>query len=149
MKLSGFLLALTLLNLALLTITLSHGQKAEARDGDGILRGKGLQITDDAGRVRASITVFPADPKWKTADGKPYPETVLLRLINEKGAPNVKLGADTNGAALGLGGETNPTYIQMIARGDRTYLNMIDRDGKRQAIKPGKGGGLEQYIRSP
>jgi hypothetical protein len=38
------------------------------------------EIVDDSGRVRASLSVFPENPKviWK---GRPYPETVLLRLL--------------------------------------------------------------------
>src|SRR2546421_2807690 len=100
MKLSGVLVVLTVVNLALLSMLLARGQRAEARNDTGILRGRGLQIVDDQGRVRASITVFPVNPKFKTAEGKPYPETVLLRLINEHGGPNVKLGASTDGAGL-------------------------------------------------
>jgi hypothetical protein len=57
-----------------------------------VIRGRALEIVDDRGKVRASITIMPEDPKviWK---GKPYPETVLLRLITADGRPNVKLGA--------------------------------------------------------
>src|SRR5438128_991022 len=104
MKLAGMLLILTVVNLVLLAILLARGQKAQAGDELSVLRGRALQIVDDQGRVRASITVFPTDPKFKTADGKPYPETVLLRLINANGRPNVKLSASNEGAALGLGG---------------------------------------------
>src|SRR5947207_14563614 len=114
MKLNGMLLVLTVVNLMLLGMLLARGQKAEARSELSVLRGRGLEIVDDQGRVRASITVFPTNPKFKTAEGKPYPETVLLRLINSKGGPNVKLGASEEGAGLGLGGESNPTYIQVI-----------------------------------
>src|SRR2546427_3672315 len=49
-------------------------------------RGRALEIVDDRGRVRASIALLPEDPKviWK---GKPYPETVLLRLMSPEGRP--------------------------------------------------------------
>src|SRR2546423_6788743 len=97
MKLPGTLLVLTLVNLAILWVLLARSQKAEARSDSSVLRGRALEIVDDRGRIRASITVFPANPKFKSADGKPYPETVLLRLINENGGPNVKLGASENG----------------------------------------------------
>jgi len=61
-----------------------------------VIRGRALEIVDDQGKVRASLSVLPEDPKvmWK---GKPYPETVLLRLMSPDGRPNVKLGASSWG----------------------------------------------------
>src|SRR2546425_9707321 len=57
-----------------------------------VLRGRSLEIVDEHGRVRASITVYPADPAVKMPDGTTgYPETVLLRLLSSKGGPNKKL----------------------------------------------------------
>ena len=45
-----------------------------------VLRARALEIVDQRGKVRASIAMLPEDPRsmWR---GKPYPETVLLRLI--------------------------------------------------------------------
>ncbi|HZO89354.1 MAG TPA: hypothetical protein VFB38_13575 [Chthonomonadaceae bacterium] len=146
MKLPGMLLVLTLVNLMLVSILLARGQKADARNELSVLRGRALEIVDDQGRVRASINIFPTDPKFKTADGKPYPETVLLRLINSNGAPNVKLSASNDGAALGLGGASNPTYIQVIAAGDETFVNMTNKDGKKQTLKPGRRNGPTPYF---
>lgn len=148
MKLSGMLLILTLVNLGLLAILLARGQNAQARNELPVLRGRALQIVDAHGRVRASISVFPTNPKFKTADGKPYPETVLLRLINSNGGPNVKLSASNEGAALGLGGASNPTYIQVIADGDETFLNMTNKDGKQQRLQPGRRNGPTPYLPS-
>ena len=148
MKLPGMLLILTAVNLALLSILLARGQNAEARNELPVLRGRALEIVDDRGRVRASITVFPENPKFRTADGKPYPETVLLRLINSNGGPNVKLGASENGAGLGLGGVSNPTYIQVVGDGDETFLNTTNNDGKKQTLKPGTRSGRTPYLPS-
>jgi hypothetical protein len=67
---------------------------------------------------------------------KSYPETVLLRLINSKGAPNVKLAASEDGAGLVLGGESNPTHVQILARGATTSLKLSDKDGKVKLINP-------------
>src|SRR4051794_10830930 len=73
------------------------------------LSGRALEIVDDRGRVRASITVFPADPKVKIPDGSTgYPETVLLRLINSKGRPNIKIDASEAGSGAMVGGESDP-----------------------------------------
>jgi hypothetical protein len=130
------LVALTLINFALLTLSLTR--PGTAADGVApVLRGRALEIVDDRGRVRASITVFPADPAVKMPDGTTgYPETVLLRLINSLGSPNVKLATMENGAALVLGGESNPTHVQVLAQGASTSLKLSNKDGKVQLIKP-------------
>ena len=79
--------------------------------------------------------MLPEDPKatWK---GKPYPETVLLRLISPEGRPNVKLGASQKGAGLVVGGESDPTYVQVLAEGGESRLKLINKDGTERVIKP-------------
>jgi hypothetical protein len=102
-----------------------------------VLRGRGLEIVDERGRVRASITVLPADPAVKMPDGTTgHPETVLLRLMSPEGRPNVKIGASAQGAGLGLGGEDDPTYVQILAQGASTSLKLTDKEGREQVIKP-------------
>ena len=130
------LLALTIANLGLLTVSLAR--PGSAREGVApILRGRALEIVDDRGDVRASIAVLPADPSVKMPDGsRGYPETVLLRLVNSKGGPNVKLAAMENGAGLVLGGESNPTHVQILAQGASTLLKLTNKDGQVQVIKP-------------
>jgi hypothetical protein len=92
---------------------------------------------DDKGRVRASISILPADPSVKMPDGTTgYPETVLLRLITSKGRPNVKIAATERGAAALLGGESDPTYVQILAEGPRTSLKLRDKDGQQRMLKP-------------
>ena len=100
-----------------------------------VLRGRALEIVDERGRVRASLSVLPEDPKvlWK---GKPYPETVLLRLITADGRPNVKLGASKNGAGLLIGGESNPTYVQVLAEGGETTVKLINQNRAEKLITP-------------
>ncbi len=135
MKTQKFLLVLTVINLALLLAQLINVRPGLAADAPGVLRGRGLEIVDDRGRVRASLSVLPEDPKvkWK---GKPYPETVLLRLITADGRPNVKLGASKSGAGLVIGGESNPTYVQVLAEGGETTLKMINKNATERVIKP-------------
>ena len=107
MKIQRLLIALTIVNLALLTWTLAQPRAVDAQGIAPVLRGHALEIVDDHGRVRASITVFPADPKVKMPDGTTgYPETVLLRLITSKGRPNVKISATEVGSANSFGGES-------------------------------------------
>jgi hypothetical protein len=132
-----FLLALTLLNLLLLVLAVARSWAGTQPATLPVLRGRGLEIVDDRGRVRASITILPADPDFKMPDGtKGYPETVLLRLITSDGRPNVKIGASTQGSGLGLGGADDPTYVQLIAEGSGTSVKLTNGDGREQVIKP-------------
>jgi hypothetical protein len=96
-----------------------------------------LEIVDDRGRVRAMIRVFSPDPMVKMPDSTTgYPETVLLRLIDSEGAPNVKIAATEDGSALSFGGESNPTHVQILARGANTSLKLVNKDGRQQVIQP-------------
>jgi hypothetical protein len=136
MKLQRVLIALTAVNLVLLVFALTQARPAAADGVPPVLRGRALEIVDDHGKVRASITVFPPDPTHPLADGKPYPETVLLRLIDERGRPNVKISAQERGGIVGLGGESDPTYAWLGAQGTSTSLKLTNKDGKQQSVKP-------------
>ncbi len=131
------LMALTAVNLGLLCYqSLQPRPSAAATAGSqAVLRGRALEIVDDRGRVRASLSVLPEDPKviW---NGKPYPETVLLRLMSPDGRPNVKLGASQRGAGLVIGGESDPTYIQVKAEGGESILKLVNGDALERLIKP-------------
>jgi hypothetical protein len=137
MKNQRTLVMLTVLNVLLLAVLVSQMMATVAPAVAPVLRGRGLEIVDDRGRVRASISILPADPDYKMPDGtKGYPETVLLRLITPEGRPNVKIGASKDGSGLGLAGEDDPTYVQIIAEGPSTTLKLTDKDGRKQVIKP-------------
>ena len=137
MKTQNLLVALTAVNLGLLgyQAVRPHFATASTPDVPAVLRGRALEIVDERGKVRASLAVLPEDPKvlWK---GKPYPETVLLRLISPEGRPNVKLGASQMGAGLVIGGESNPTHIQVLAEGGESTVKLIDKAGTERLIKP-------------
>ena len=125
------LLVLTLANMALLVFSLSQIRVAAAANAQPpVLRGRALEIVDDQGRVRSTLTVIPADSRTG------YPETVLLRLIDSRGRPGVKIAETEDGAALGLGGESDPTGISMMARGTTTSIKLTNKDGHEQAYKP-------------
>jgi hypothetical protein len=125
--------ALTVVNLGLFGYQSLH--VAPPASPPDVIRGRALEIVDERGRVRASIAVLPEDPKviWK---GKPYPETVLLRLITADGRPNVKLGAGKNGSGLLVGGESDPTYVQVLAEGGETTVRLKNKDGRERVIQP-------------
>jgi hypothetical protein len=137
MKTQRFAVALTVLNLLVLMSMLFRANSAPNPEVAPVLRGRALEIVDDKGRVRAMIKVFPEDPNVKMPDGTTgYPETVLLRLIDSKGGPNVKIAATEDGSAMSLGGESNPTHVQVLARGSSTSLKLVNKDGQERLIKP-------------
>ncbi len=137
MKAQRLLIALTSLNLLLLLFLLAQSNVVIAQDVAPVLRGRALEIVDDRGRLRASITVMPADPSFKMPDGTTgYPETVLLRLINSKGRPNIKIAATEQGAGQLIGGESDPAYVQILAEGPRTSLKLSNKDGQEHVIRP-------------
>ncbi|HXM19128.1 MAG TPA: hypothetical protein VN934_10045 [Candidatus Tumulicola sp.] len=137
MKTQRLLIALTLVNMILLMFFLAQPRPGVAQDVAPVLRGRALEIVDGRGRVRASISVLPADPAVKMPDGTTgYPETVLLRLIISKGRPDVKLAATERGAALVLGGESDPTYVQILAEGASTSLKLSNKNRRELLIKP-------------
>ena len=132
MKIQRFLFALTILNLVLLVALLFQARPTLAQSVAPIIRGKGLEIVDDQGRVRASITVLPGS----TANKEPFPDTVILRLIDQRGKPIVKLAASEQGSVLGLLGDSEPTYARIEAKGASTFVKLTNRDGHEQVVKP-------------
>ena len=143
MKSQRLLIALTVLNLGLLVFLLAQVEirflgfrflgSAEMSSAGSVLRGRSLEITDDEGRTRASIKVYPPSV---LPDGTTYPETVLLRLINSQGTPNVKLAATEDGSGLVLSGESNPTHVQILVRGTTSSLKLTNKDGQQHSIAP-------------
>ena len=129
------LVVLTLTNLAILICSLATMRPAVAEGPPPVLRGRGLEIVDDQGRVRASITVLPAGTSPK---GDRYAETVLLRLITERGRPSVKLGASEESAGISLAGPTGTsnTYIILESKDSSSSLKLRNEDGREQVVKP-------------
>ena len=136
MKNQRILIALTVLNLGLLVFLAARIRRVEADAVAPVLRGRALEIVDDQGRVRASIKVQPPDPTKTMPNGKTVPENVILRLIDARGRPEVKLGGSEQGAGLGLIGETDSTYVVLQADLGETSLKLTNKDGHQQLIKP-------------
>jgi hypothetical protein len=136
MKYQRTLLTITIINVLLLLISVHRSGAVSTRELP-VLRGRALEIVDDRGRVRASISILPADSTVKMPDGTTgYPETVLLRLITSEGRPNVKIGASERGAGALIGGESDPTYVQILAEGPRTSVKLSDKDGRVRVLRP-------------
>jgi len=127
------LVGLTLANLGLLLFLLAHAGKSAAADvAPAVLRGRALEIVDDQGRVRASIKLHPAG----TASGQAYPETVVLRLIDPKGHPTVKLAGSEQGGGLGLIAESDAVHVILKAEDASASLMLTNKDGQERLIKP-------------
>jgi len=136
MKSTKFLLALTAINFFLLIALLAQSLgPARAKSEVPVLRGRGLQIVDEQGRVRASISILPAGP---SEDGIVQGETVLLRLITERGRPSVKIGASEQVSGLSVAGPsgTKGTYAILQARDETSVLRLRSENGKEQVVKP-------------
>lgn len=135
MKIQRLLIALTLVNLALVIFTLAQARPAAAEGALPVLRGRALEIVDERGRGRASLNVLPAGTQ---PNGEAYAETVLLRLITERGRPSVKIGASEQAAGMSLAGPTNTkdTYVILEAKGTASSLRLRNEDGREQIIKP-------------
>jgi hypothetical protein len=133
MKLQILSIILTIINLGLLVFLLfSHSRLA---DGVApVVRCRALQVVDDQGRVRAGINVLPASIFKPT--GKAYPETVIFRLIDANGRPEVKIGASEEGAGLGFVGKTDETQVKLEAQGAECSLTLINKHGKQKRVEP-------------
>jgi len=129
------LFGLTVINLFLLFgLLVSFTERASANTGVSVLRGRGLEIVDDRGRVRASIKVQPAETFKPT--GRKYPETVVLRLIDEHGRPEVKIVASVDGGGLSLVGDADATQLLLHADSTGSSLRLKDQTGRERLIEP-------------
>jgi len=147
MKTQRIFMALTIINLALTMFLLAQLRRVDARSTQPestepgspapVLRGSSLEIVDDQGKVRASIKIQQGDPNYKWPDGKiGYPDTVMFRLIDPNGRPEVKLGASVEGGGLGLIGEADTVQALLKAEGSNSWLKLADKSGKQQMFKP-------------
>jgi hypothetical protein len=135
MKMQRLAVVITSVNLVMLVFVLAAMRPAIAQTVAPVLRGRSLEIVDDRGRVRASISVLPAGV---SAHGDRYPETVLLRLITERGRPSVKISASEEASGLSFAGPSNTkdTYIILEAKGTASSLKLRNEDGREQMVKP-------------
>jgi hypothetical protein len=135
MNTQRFGIVLTVLNLFLLVLLLSQVDRP-AIASEGMLRGRGLEIVDAKGRVRASISVMAEE---KSASGSTLPETVLLRLITDRGRPAVKIStSEAGGSGMSLAGPTgtHQTYVSIGAKDTSTTLKLKNEDGKERTLTP-------------
>ena len=130
MKIPGILTALTVANFALLVVFLAHAalSSVAAEGAEPVLRGRALEIVDDAGRLRATIGILPA-----SADAG---ETVVFRLINADGQPSVKIATGAETAGLSFVGGDDKSYVILQAEDAEAYLKIVEPEGREQTISP-------------
>ena len=130
MRIQHVAIALTIVNLVLLMVLLEQVTPLSAQETAPVLRGRALEIVDDAGRVRASLSVLPARDQEA--------ETVLLRLITEQGRPSVKVGASETSAGLSIAGPTGTQNTWITVTADRSKGKVIvkSEDGGEEIIQP-------------
>ena len=134
MKLQGILIPLTVFNLVLLAFSLAQARLPAAEGMAPVLRGRALEIVDDQGRVRASIKVQPAEGLAPME--RKYGETVILRLIDANGRPEVKIAASEQGGGLSFVGDSDSTQVVLKAEGRDSSLMLTNQDGGQQLVKP-------------
>jgi hypothetical protein len=123
-------LLLTVVNLGLLVVLLAQVNPLSAQESAPILRGRALEIVDEAGRVRASLNVLPASAQSS--------EMVLLRLITEQGRPSVKVSVSEGSSGLSIAGPTGTsnTWITVMADGSNSKMVMKNEDGGEEIVQP-------------
>ena len=121
-------IALSVLNLAILAALSAQLWPAEAQGRAGIIRANGIEIVDDAGRLRASLTILPP------AEGST--DTVLFRLINTAGQPSVKIGASDTTAGLSFVGGDDESYLILEAEGPDAMLKLVEAGTRETLVSP-------------
>ena len=135
MKTPRSLIALTVVNLALLLLAVAQQVRPVFAQEVSVLRGRALEIVDGQGRVRASINVL---PPGRSPNGDATHETVLLRLNTERGRPSVKIGSSEPVSGLSFTGPTGTTdtYVILQAKGTASSLKLRNEDGREQILGP-------------
>jgi hypothetical protein len=134
MKIQRFTPVLTVVNFVILLIATSLFITSFKPGIEPVVRGRAFELVDANGKVRAEIKILPAEPDLKMPDGSVgYPESVIFRLIDSEGGPNVKIGATEDGAGLVLGGESG--YVQILSRTVDPIIKISGKDGREQTVE--------------
>ena len=108
---------------------LSHLQPALAQGEPPVLRGRGLELTDAAGRVRAQFNVEPSGE-------------AVFRIRDASGDIRVKLGGGDDGSGLVLLDETTEPAVHIVARRtasgakQATSISLTGKSGQRLKVAP-------------
>jgi len=131
MKSQHLVITLTVVNFGLVLFHLFGPNPAgAAASGQSVLEGSGLRIVDTQGRIRASLTIEPANAASGTA------ETVLFRLIDSNGQPSVKISTSDTAAGLSFVGGDDQSYVILQADGPNSSLRIVGPGGQQRFAAP-------------
>jgi hypothetical protein len=134
MKTQPILIVLTLINLSLLAWTLAPIRPAVADTASSVLRGRALEIVDDQGRVRASLSVLPARSSRMV---KPRPKPCCSG--DHRAWPPVgQIGASEETTGLSFAGPTNTkdAYLVLKVEWTTSSLRLRNEEGREHIVKP-------------
>ena len=134
-KLARLTFLFSLVNLGLFVWLVAQTGRVSAQDVPAVLRGRGLEIVDDQGRIRASIT------RYGKSDGGTYNDIVVFRLHDEAGKPMIKLDTHVStsglkGSGLGLLGASDEVQAYIGTNGRTAKVDLKNGDGRRQQLQP-------------
>jgi hypothetical protein len=69
-------------------------------------------------------------------DGGTMEDTVILRLIDPKGRPEVKMTASERGAGLLLMGRDDHTFVRMRGHDAHSSVELVEKSGHLKTIEP-------------
>jgi hypothetical protein len=115
--------ALGALNLAILVGAAVHTRTAGVQGGEGILRGRALELVDEGGKTRARINV--------ESTGE-----VVFRLLDQEGTIRVKLGAGKEGSGLLLANDATEPGVHILAKATGSSIKVVNKDGRERVIAP-------------
>ena len=116
-------LVLTAVNVGVLIVGLAQRSPASAQSDASILRGRGLELVDASGQIRAQFTVE------SNGEG-------VFRMRDQEGTIRVKLGASDTGSALLLLNQATEPAVQLRAGAKATSITLKGLDGKQRVITP-------------
>ena len=126
----GLMVAITTVDMALLAAGMArdrasaNAETSVARpDPAPILRGGGLELVDERGRMRARLTLEPGGE-------------VVFRLFDDTGTIRVKLGAGRDGSGLLLANDVTEPGIHLIADTAGSRVRLVNRDGRQRVLTP-------------
>ena len=110
MKIQRLLFALAVVNFGLLAFLLAqtrihigtYGVRVWTNIDGSVLRGRGLEIVDGQGRIRASISS--------------YPGRALFQLFDQNGRPSAEFKTSERGGELALMNDSEGAHVQLWTR---------------------------------
>ncbi len=112
--------ALVAVNLIVVLFILA--EKGSALEHGTILRGRGLELVDTGGQIRARISM--------ESTGE-----VVFRLFDETGTIRVKIGASKDGSGLVLLNDSTQVGMHLLAKDTGSSLKLMD-NGRVRLVLP-------------